>query len=70
MMSHSDNLHALITFQGQEFTNTSYVQGWLYGLSHNVRLVFSTKLSHLAGQNWLQWLTSQAKLVNCQFNVR
>ena len=27
--------------------------GWLYGLSHDGHLVFSTKLSHLASQNWL-----------------
>ena len=29
------------------------LQGWLYGQSHNGRLVFSTKLSHLACQSWL-----------------
>ena len=58
MMSRcSDNLHALITFQGQE---SSYKE---YGLSHNEHLVFSTKLSHVKSQNWL---TSQAKLVSCQ----
>ena len=32
--------------------------------------MFSTKLSRLASQNWLQWLTLQAKLVSCQFNAR
>jgi len=46
---HSDNFHALITFQGQECK----LQGWLYGQSHDGHLVFSTKLSHLASQNWL-----------------
>ena len=43
MTSHcSDNLYALMTFQGQELR--MYVKGWLYGLSHNGRLVFSIKL--------------------------
>jgi len=28
------------------------------------------KLSHLASQNWLLWLTSQAKLIGCQFHAR
>ena len=32
--------------------------------------MFSTKVSHLACQSWLLWLTSLAKLVSCQFNAR
>ena len=46
-----DNLDALITFQGKN--RECKLQGWLYGQSHDGRLVFSTKLSHLACQSWL-----------------
>ena len=67
MTSHrSDNLHALITFLGARIANASYKDGSM----DKVMLVFSTKASHLASQNWLEWLTSQAKLVSCQFNAR
>ena len=38
-------------------------QGSLYGLSHNGRIGFSTKLKLSGSQNWLLRLASLAKLV-------
>ena len=54
MMSH----HTLIRFQGQKLWMQVTRIAWCFRLSG----------SYLASQNWLPWLTSQAKFGSCQFN--